>query len=71
LATITSESYVEFLRRRLDAIQETAGFVLAQSRTHKWSKNLGKKDREMMEKMQRDLGHIIRYSSIERTGGAK
>jgi hypothetical protein len=64
--TITSEDYVVFLRRRLEAIQVTAGEALNESRRHRWSKNLGVKDRDMLEKIQRDLGHIIRYSSIER-----
>lgn len=63
--TITSEDYVEFLRRRLEAVQITAGEALTESHRHKWSKNLGVKDRAMLEKIQRDLGHVLRYSAIE------
>jgi hypothetical protein len=62
---VTSENYVEFFRRRLEAIQTTAGEALNESSRHKWSKNLGVKDRAMLSKIERDLQHIIRYSSIE------
>lgn len=69
MTTITSEAYVELLRRRLESVETTAGAILAESKRHKWSKNMGVKDRDMLEKIQRDLGHIISYSSIHKIGG--
>ena len=69
MTTITTEAYVEMLMRRLEAIQTTAGEALNESRRHGWSKNLGVKDTGMVEKMQRDLSHIISYAAVMQTGG--
>ena len=68
-AMITPEDYVGMMQQRLDAIQSTAGEILHLSLGHKWSKNLGKKDVDMLRKIQRDLGHIIRYATIMKIGG--
>jgi len=69
MTTITPEAYVDMLMRRLDSIEATAGEILNESRRHNWSKNLGVKDTVMLERMQRDLGHIISYASITKIGG--
>ena len=69
MTTITPEAYVEMLLRRLESVQVTAGEILNESRRHQWSKNLGKKDSDMVRKMQKDLGHIISYAAVMQIGG--
>jgi hypothetical protein len=68
---ITPEDYVKMMQRRLDSIQSTAGEALREIQVHGWSKNLGKKDRDAIAKVRRDLSHIIRYASIMKIGGDK
>jgi hypothetical protein len=65
MTTITSEDYVEMLKLRLEAVELTASEILTLCRLHKWSKNMGVKDRDALGKIERDLWHIIRYSKIE------
>jgi hypothetical protein len=61
-------AYVETMHSRLEDILATAGTALVHVQSHGWSKNLGKRDRDKLDEIARELRYIISYATVIKGG---